>query len=209
MKLMKRDKEIMRFINSVGWCTASQLQRRFNIKWWIFYRLMKRLINAELVIHKQINFEWHGIYYLTPKGARYTDLPPVERVSKGLFDHQHYLIEVVLKLCELYPEAIWVSERHLLQKKFQYGLGKSGHVSDGVFTFPDGKKISIEVELSLKSKHRLRDILNSYAGTLKYKEIWYFCGTEYVMDGVARMVGNRSFFKIYSLREFLNGQIPK
>lgn len=204
MKLMQRDKQIMTFINSVGWCTANQLQRRFELKWWIFYRLMKRLINAGLVIHKQVNFEWQGIYYLSPKGARYTDLPPIERIAKGVFDHQHYLVELVLKLSERYPEAVWISERHLVQQKFQDGLGKSGHVSDGALIFPDGKKISIEVELSLKSKRRLREIMNTYAATLAYKEIWYFCGSEYVMNGVTKMVGKRSFFKIYSLHEFLN-----
>lgn len=202
MKLMERDREILKFINAVGWCNAIQLEKRFGMRWWIVYRVMKRLIQAGLVLHKKVNFEFHGIYYLTPKGASYTDLPPLEKISKGNHDHQQALVDVILKLREKYPGAIWVSERHLIQQKFHYGVGKFGHISDGVLIFPDGKKISIEVELSLKSKQRLQGIINSYAGTLTYKEVWYFCAAN-VMRGMSALAGKRSFIKIYSLREFL------
>lgn len=155
------------------------------------------------MFHKKVNFESHGIYYLTSKGASYTDLPPLEKISKGIHDHQQVLVDVILKLREKYPETIWVSERYLIQQKFQYGVGKSGHVSDGVLIFPDNKKISIEVELSLKSKQRLQGIINSYAGTLAYKEVWYFC-SDNVMRGINALAGKKSFIKIYSLREFLH-----
>jgi predicted transcriptional regulator len=203
MRLMERDREILKFINAVGWCNAIQLEKRFGMRWWIVYRVMKRLMRAGLVLHKKVSFELHGIYYLTSQGASYTDLPPVERISKGIYDHQQVLVDVVLKLQEKHPEAIWVSERHLIQQKFQYGVGKSGHVSDGILIFPDEKKISIEVELSLKSKKRLRDIFNAYAGTLAYKEVWYFC-EDNVMRGIQALAGKKSFIKIHSLREFLH-----
>lgn len=88
-------------------------------------------------------------------------------------------------------------------KKFYYGVGRSGHVSDGVLIFPDGSKVSIEVELSLKSKQRLRGIFNAYAGTLAYKEVWYYCANT-VVRGVTAMAGKRSFIKIHSLEDFLN-----
>jgi len=203
MRLMERDREILKFINAVGWCNAPQLGKRFGMKWWIVYRVMKRLMRAGLVLHKKVNFEFHGIYHLTPKGASYTDLPSLEKISKGIHDHQQILVNVILKLREKYPDAIWVSERHLKQQKFQYGVGKSGHISDGVLIFPDNKKISIEVELSLKSRKRLQGIINSYAGTLAYKEVWYFC-SDNVMRGIHALAGKKSFIKIYSLREFLH-----
>lgn len=203
MRLTARDREILKFINAVGWCTAPQLEKRFRMKWWIFYRVMKRLIRAGLVVHYQVKFVWHGVYYLSSLGAGYTDLPPIERISKGVFDHQQILVDVILKLFEMYPDAVWVSERHLIQQKFQYGVGRAGHVADGVFIFPDGKKVAIEVELSLKSKERLRKIFNAYAGTLAYKEVWYYCA-DTVMSGVTKLAGKKSFIKIYSLQEFLN-----
>lgn len=203
MRLTARDRDILKFINAVGWCTAPQIQERFEMKWWTFYRVMKRLLKAELVVHQQVKFEWHGDYYLSSLGAGYTDLPPIDRISKGIYDHQKILVDVILKLRKLYPDAVWVSERHLIQQKFQYGVGRGGHISDGVLIFPDDKKIAIEVELSLKSKQRLRGIFNAYAGTLAYKEVWYYCA-DTVMRGVTALAGKRSFIKIYSLREFLN-----
>lgn len=202
MKLTERDREILKFINAVGWCNASQLGRRFGMKWWIVYRVMKRLVNADLVLHEKMSFEFFGVYYLTYKGASYTDLPHIEKISKGGYDHQKALIDVILKLRDMHPEATWVSERHLKQQKFLYGVGRFGHVSDGVFIFPDEKKVSIEVELSRKSRRRLQGIINSYAGTLTYKEVWYFCEDE-VMSKVAAVVGKKSFIKIFSLREFI------
>jgi hypothetical protein len=164
---------------------------------------MRRLMAAGLVLHQRVDLHTYGIYYLTSKGASYTDLPPVGRISDGIFKHQKKLVEVILKLCEMYPDAVWVSERHLIQQKFYYGVGRSGHVSDGVLIFPDGSKVSIEVELSLKSKQRLRGIFNAYAGTLAYKEVWYYCA-DTAMRGVTALAGKRSFIKIHSLEEFLN-----
>ena len=160
-------------------------------------------MGAGLVIHQKAGLNKYGIYYLNSRGAGYTDLPPVERISNGIFNHQKNLVDVILKLREMYPDAIWVSERHLIQQKFYYGVGRSGHVSDGVLIFPDGSKVSIEVELSLKSKQRLRGIFNSYAGTLAYKEVWYYCA-DTAIRGITALAGKRSFIKIYSLREFLN-----
>lgn len=206
MRLTARDREILKFINAVGWCTAPQLEKRFSIKWWIVYRLMKRLLRAGLVMHQKVSFELHGIYYLTSRGASHTDLPPIERVSKGIHDHQQVLIDVILKLRQKYPDAIWISERHLKQQKFHYGLGKSGHISDGVLIFPDETKISIEVELSLKSKRRLEGILRAYGGTLAYREAWYFC-SDNVIRGVKALAGKKPFIKIFSLEEFLNEQL--
>lgn len=204
MKLTLRDREVLQFINAVGWCTAPQLKKRFSVSLPIAYRIMRRLMEARLVLHQEAGRNAYGIYYLSSLGAGYTDLPPIERISNGIFHHQKKLVDVILKLCEIYPDAVWVSERHLIQQKFYYGVGRSGHVSDGVLIFPDGSKISIEVELSLKSQQRLRKIFNAYAGTLAYKEVWYYCADN-VMRGVTAIAGKKSFIKIFSLRGFLNG----
>lgn len=203
MKLTKRDKEILQFINAVGWCIEPQIGRRFSIRWWIVYRIMKRLIRAGLVIHKRLYFEFHGIYFLSSQGASFTDLPPIDRISKGIYDHQKVLIDVILKLRELYPDATWISERHLKQQKFQYGVGRMGHVSDGLILFPDGKKIAIEVELSQKSRRRLERIFRAYGGQTAIREAWYFCADE-TMRLVTTLAGKKVFIKIYSLKEFLH-----
>lgn len=202
MKLTSRDKEILQFINAVGWCIAPQIGRRFSMKWWIVYRRMLLLKKAGLVEHLRMSIEYHGVFYLSHQGAKYTDLPPVDGISKGIYDHQRMLVDVVLTLCERHPEATWVSERHLVHEKFFDGVGKRGHVSDGLLIFPDGKRVAIEVELSVKGKHRIEGILKSYGGQLDIKEVWYFC-SQSALSMLTVMAAKRSFIKIFSIKEFL------
>lgn len=200
--LTKRDREILQFINSVGWCVAPQIGRRFGMKWWIVYRVMKKLIEAGLVIHERIRFETHGIYYLTSDGAAYTDLPVIDRVAKGIFDHQRILADVVIRLNELYPDAVWISERHLRQDKFVDGVGKRGHIADGFLIFSTNHQVALEVELSVKGKDRLKGILRFYTTQLAIKEIWYFCSKP-ALHQLYELTQNKSRFKIHALEEFL------
>jgi len=39
---------------------------------------------------------------------------------------------VYLNLSKKYPEAEWLSERELIQQKYAAGVGKSGHMPDGI-----------------------------------------------------------------------------
>lgn len=72
------------------------------------------------------------------------------------------IVDVYVKLKEIYPQATWISERSLVHDKCADGLGRRGHLSDGMLIFPDGKKIAIEVELTMKGKNRLERILKGY-----------------------------------------------
>lgn len=202
MRLTKRDKEILKFINASGWCIAPQIEKRFSIRWWIVYRIMKRLTKAGLAEHKRVYFDDHGIFYLSHRGARYTDLPSIDGISKGIYDHQRTLVDVILKLRELYPDAKWVSERYLKQQKFYYGVGKLGHVADGVLIFPDDRKVAIEVELSIKGKLRIEKIFRAYAAQVAIREVWYFCADN-VMPALSAMSAKKPFIKVHSLKSFL------
>ena len=203
MRLTKRDMEILQFINASGYCTAPQLGKRFAMKWWIVYRRMQCLINAGLLIHQRVYFARHGIYFLTSQGAGFTDLPPIDGVSKGGYDHQINLVDLVLKLREIYPEVEWVSERHLKQQKFYYGVGKIGHVADGILTFQDDRKVAIELELSQKGKQRLEKIFLAYGTQLEIEEAWYFCADS-IIPALSELSKNKPYIKIHSFKEFMN-----
>jgi hypothetical protein len=95
-----------------------------------------------------------------------------------------------------------VSERQLKRDKFFDGVGKTGHVSDGFLVFPDGRQVSIEVELSLKGRNRFQSILNGYSSDFSIKEVWYYC-PDSIVDSVRSMAGQYPFVKVYSLQEFL------
>lgn len=201
-RLTERDLAILQFINDFGFCEMPHLDRRFGLKKPRNYQVVNRLVEAGLVAHERVFHGRHGIYRLSAKGASYTDLPALQRVALGNYHHDVMLIDVYLKLRTLHPEATWLSERHLKRDKFLDGVGKHGHLSDGVLVFPEGNQIAIEVELSLKGKNRLERILKGYGGDFSMKEVWYYC-SEGVAASVRSLAASMPFVKIHLLKDLL------
>lgn len=201
-KITERDVEILRFINDFGFCEMPQLERRFGFKKPRNYQVMSRLIEGGLVKHERVFYGRHGIFRLSERGAKLTELPALARVPLATYQHDLTLIEVYLKLREQYPAAQWVSERQLRRDKYFDGVGKTGHLSDGLLVFPDGKQVAVEVELSLKGKHRLEHILKGYGADFSLEAVWYYC-SEGVASVISLMAASWPFVKIYPLREFL------
>jgi len=205
VQLTERDIEILCFINEFGFCEMPQIEKRFGIKKPLSYRLLRRLIKAELVKHRRIFYAGYGIYYLTSSGAKFTDLPSLGTISIGQYGHQRLITDVFIQLRKQYPEAEWISERRLLHEKFYEGVGKSGHVADGILIFPDNKKIAIEVELSLKGKERITRILKDYSAQFSIKEVWYFC-LPGMLNAMKALAADLSFITIFNLKEFLHDE---
>ena len=120
----------------------------------------------------------------------------------GGFEHQLNLINVVIRLGELYPAANWISERRLKLDKYSTGLGVRGHMADGLLVFSEEHQVAFEVELTLKSKHRLEGILKAYTAQIAFKEVWYFCAP-YVMPTLTKLVAKKPFIKVHDIEEFL------
>lgn len=201
IQVTKRDVEILQFINECGFCIMPQIEERFAVKGRRSYQIMERLVKAGFLHHKRVFYTGHGIYYLANKGARFSSLPITEKISLSIYEHQIILTNLYLKLRKLYPNMEWISERRLIHTKYFDGVGRRGHVSDGILIFPDSKHVAIEVELHLKGKNRLERILKDYSNQLSIKEVWYFC-PERIMKALTAIVSKKSFIKVFSLTEF-------
>lgn len=202
MPLTKRDIEILKFINEFGFCDMKQLMNQFGIKQSWLYEIMQKL-TMEKWVKRYPLFHRQVVFTVTAKGANYTDLPSTDRISKGRYDHQMMLTDVYIKLQRQYPEAYWMSERRLKQDKYHDGLGKFGHVADGLLIFPDGKEIAIEVEISVKGKNRMEKILKDYATQFHIHEVWYFCLPR-VIPILKKLTENMPFIKINNVTEYLH-----
>lgn len=202
MKLTERDLEILRFINDCGYCVTPHLVSFLSVKRARIYQIMKRLVHRKLVIKEPLLHGHPSTYYLTVEGAKFTELPAIEFISLGTYRHQVAMINVALKLMRIYPEATWISERHLIYDKFCEGIGKRGHVADGLLVFPDKRQIAIEVELSVKGRRRIEGILKSYSSNFEIKEVWYFC-SPYAYTVLSDIAAKKSYIKIFSIKEFL------
>lgn len=66
----------------------------------------------------------------------------------------------------------WECERAIAQRLARaHGRFNRGHLPDGIL-HQDGERIAIEVELSVKSRARLREIAEETSS--KYDRVWYF-----------------------------------
>lgn len=202
VRLTDRDIDILRFVNEFGFCEMSQIEKRFGMKSSYSYRVIRRLVKIGFMNHQRLFHMRNGIYFLTTKGAECTDLPPIKKISLGQFEHQRAVTDVYIKLREKIPEALWISERQLKHDKFYEGVGKTGHLSDGMLVFPDGKQIAIEVELSLKGKNRIERIFKGYGAQFSIKEAWYYC-PEGLIKPLKKLAEKMPFIKIYNIAEFL------
>ena len=198
MKMTQRDIEILEFINEFWFCEITQIEKKFDLKKPRSYQIMQRLIKEKLVIHEMVFHGRNGIYYLSKHGANHFDLPAMTNVPIAIYDHQLTIIDVYFKLMHLYPEAQWISERRLKRDRFAKGIGRLGHISDGLMVFPDDKQIAIEVELTMKGKLRLEHIFMAYAGELKISEVWYFCSPN-VLPKMRKVAEKRSYIKVHGL----------
>jgi hypothetical protein len=200
MMMTKRDLEILKFINDFGFCEMPQIERQFSLKKPRSYQVVKRLINAGLLMHEYILHKQHGIYRLTKLGEKWTDFPALKFVSLGGYSHQLKVIDVYQQLMQHYPDAFWMSERRLKQDKFSTGRWRRryGHIADGMLLFPDGKRIAIEVELTMKTKDRLNKIVKSYGANFDIKEVWYFCAKE-ITHKVKKEIANKAHVRVFEL----------
>ncbi|MBS0185883.1 MAG: hypothetical protein JSS34_06030 [Proteobacteria bacterium] len=167
------DLEILNFINTFGFCERLQLEKKFNLVPSRFRDCMKRLKREELIIEEALFYKRPKTYRLSKKGAKYTDLPALHKIPLALYHHDIAVIDVALRLLDQYDESFWRSERYLKREKRAF-LSK-WHIADEHLIFPDGKRIAIEIELTLKDPRRLKDIFKKYALEFDIAEVWYFC----------------------------------
>jgi hypothetical protein len=203
-QLTERDLEILQFINLFGFCEMPTLVARFGWRKPRNYQLMGKLVEAGLVKHERVFYGKPGIYRLTTAGAKHTGLPPLSKVPLASYAHDVRVMELYLAIRQQHPGVRWISERQLKHDKYFDGVGKRGHLSDGVLVFPDGKHVALEVELTLKGKNRLEKILKDYATQFSLNEVWYY-GAPAVAMAVRELVVSLklSFVKVFDLHETL------
>lgn len=85
----------------------------------------------------------------------------------GLFAHVAAINDVRLHVQARAPESEWVAERLLARERTP-----GQHLPDGV-VITDGRRVAIEVELTIKSQRRVTAILDEL--TQRHDAVLYFC----------------------------------
>lgn len=89
--------------------------------------------------------------------------------NPGIASHVEAVTNVRLLLERGLRLGVWECERELARRIASDG-GRRSHLPDAALTCP--QRVAIEVELTLKNRGRLREIMDELS--LGYDEVWYF-----------------------------------
>ena len=202
--ITKRDREIMKWINAVGFATIDQIAKKLEIANVTAYGRLSKLVRHGYLQHERLYFASPGVYSVTAKGVECSGshLPPLRMLSKANYDHDFTVTQLVLQLSKKLGGEL-TTERELRYQKTQDGIGQFGHIADAEIIV-DSKKIAIEVELNKKGNRRLQKIINDYMKNFDINGVWYFCANNQIKRQVSEYQSSCSFLKVFDLNEYLS-----
>src|SRR3954469_24111610 len=111
--------------------------------------------------------------------------------NAGALAHIEAVNEVRLLVAQRRPEAVWVCERELSARPLPGAPSVRSHRPDAVVRVEGGRRVAVEVELTLKSRARLERIVGQLLG--EFDAVWYFAGPTpaRAVGAGARRVGSR------------------
>ena len=200
--LSERELSIIQFIHEFGFCEVGHIMQRFSIGRSNAYAQMKMLTRFGMVKHMMVLPDLPGVYFLMAKAVRLinSDLLLITYVPIHYYSHYMKVLHVYLKVHEKHPDATWITERRLIRQKQDDMPGNKEHLPDGILILPDEKRIAIEVELSVKARDRLLNILTDYEVDKTIHEVWYFCSPK-VLPVLRETAASLSKIKTFLLIE--------
>lgn len=204
MKITQRDIEILREINAFGYVDVNFIEQRFQLQKKLAYRRLKKLVDNNYLKHSRVLYGEPGVYQVTHKGAQLSEdhLPPLKRISFATYCHTLAVAHASIALIKQFGGS-FLTERMLRLTKREMDAGACEHNCDGVLILND-KKIAIEVELTMKTKQRIEDIMMDYSLQSEYSEVWYLCGNEELYKHFSKLAQEYDFLKSFYLKNIIN-----
>jgi hypothetical protein len=199
-----------RDIDTIGWITEQYAVRTDVIRWLLSNgqplsesrtrAIVARWQRAGLVESRRFFAGAPNVVWPTREGTRLTRSGwRVHVPTVALLAHTHAVSVVRLALERSAHGTSWVCERTLFKQRTNH----QAHVADGVFRSNRDVDTAVEVELTVKSADRLRDIIRDL--TLDYGGILYVVGDHKVgtaVQGAVDSLGERDKVSIVGLDRF-------
>ena len=202
MIFQDRDIDILRWINGFGFASAEHIRQFMEVGKTAAYVRIKKLVEGDYLTRDRILHGQARIHKVTRKSVNATgdNVLPLKYVNLGTFRHDYKLIDLALML-EAQTGGKFIPERCIRHDEGLSGVGQLGHIPDGYLFIGDDKPIAVELELSVKSRVRIQEIVNDYGGDLSVKEVWYYTDNRSVKHAIEKASGGYSFIKVRFLPE--------
>lgn len=195
MVLTERDLNLFRKLSSYGMLTTKQIALNVfqSIATTTVLRRL-RILEAGYLIKRIIGLETHeNLWILTEKGAGMADVPLAKRNwSKNLLEHDHKLLSLRLELEKFGIAHSWTPEheiRSMIISKYGIREAKKKLIPDGLMISSTQNKkvpVAIELELTLKSQSRIKQIVKRYQVKKDLQAVWYISNSKSILKSVFR-----------------------
>lgn len=181
MIIMKRDIELFQKLSSYGMLSTKQIAKIFfpgTHTTTVLKRL--RILETHHLVKRVLGLESHNLLWvLTEKGAAAADVVLAKRNwNKNLLEHDHKVSCLRITLEEQGFAHSWIPEHHMRSlaiAKYGFEVASNKLIPDGIMTIDRGSmdSIAVEVELTLKDKSRIKDIVRRYQTKKDLQGVWY------------------------------------
>lgn len=204
MIFQERDAEVLRWINGFGFASVEQIRRFMGVCESGAYRRIRKLVEGGYLERDRILHGQAKIHRVTRKGTKISGdaLPPLTDINFGTFRHDLVLVDLALTL-EEQTGGVFTPDRRIRHHEGLIGVGQRGHVADGYLHIGEDEPIAIELELTVKSRGRIRAIVKKYSSNLSIKEVWYYTDRPDVTRAIEEAASRFSFVKVRGLTDTL------
>lgn len=187
--LTERDCELVEWVGRYGVAGLEHLMERFGLGRSQCYRRVGGLVCDGMLERLRVLHGEPGLLLATRRGLRWRGLGHLglAGVTPGLVTHARAVATVAVTLELRLPRCVVMSERELrwaereagepigsaVAGQLQGGVGQL-HRPDLLVITPDGLRVAIEVELSVKGADRLAAICRGWARSRCVDQVWYF-----------------------------------
>lgn len=213
MKLMDRDRKLMRWINGHGFVTIKQAAHWMNVEYQTGHRRLKLLFDNGYLRRQTFEYLGSSCQWLTEKGRQAADdsLKPPRTINPVTLNHDRMLVDLAARLQEEQGGSFLPERR--IRTEFQQIFPDKGwsrqdsHLPDGLLIRQGEKPTAIELELSVKESGRLKKIIRDYVINTELAAVWYYVNRADVARVLTRYIGRLPNFRIIMLEDDALGDL--
>ncbi len=173
--------------------TIDQIQREFFHGKRAAYRRVTKLIDLRLMQSDPWLFNEPRLLRVTSRGASLVALGiSPARIVPSQVNHSLKLVDLLGELEAEHPAATVTTEReirgelHRARRAGERDIGR-GRIPDGLLSFPDGKRIALELDLVKKAPRDYGTIIRAYTAEA-YDHVWWFVPTAKIAERLRTLV---------------------